>query len=214
PPPGGLPIPLVLPGLREDAAAVAAERDVLHPAGVSLEDARAAGPQVPDLDRAVRAAGGDLPAVWPEGDGLDEVGVAVEGHHLPAGRDLPELDAPVLAGGGEVAAVGAEGQVEDEAIGGEDRELLGAGGGLPELECTVPPPGRQPAAVRAEGDGVDPAGVAPEVAYLRPGGEVPHRDGPGPGNREELPLGVVGELIDAPGRAGQRHHLPSREGVP
>src|SRR5262249_39805836 len=120
--------------LRQDASAIAADRQAMHHACVRAEDNGAARPQVPDLDRACMAAGRDLAAVRAEGGALDEIGVAVEGRHLTAGRDLPELEAPVLAGRGEGTAVRAEGQVEDEALVGEERESLHARVGLPQLD--------------------------------------------------------------------------------
>ena len=68
------------------------------------------GGDVPDLDGAVQAAGGQRPAVGGEGHGENGVAVAVQGGPGPAAGDVPEINSAVEAAGGERPAVGGERQ--------------------------------------------------------------------------------------------------------
>src|SRR4051794_8207611 len=102
-----------LDGFREDTAAIAAERQPPDHTGVSLEHEGTAGPEVPELHRPVHTSAGELLPIGPEGDGMHEVGMAMQGAHVTAGRHLPELDAAILAAGGQEPAVGTESQGED-----------------------------------------------------------------------------------------------------
>ena len=172
-----------------------------------VEDDREARPPVPDLHRALHAARGQLAAVGGEGDGLHEVGVAMEHADRAAGGDLPQPDAPVLARRGEGTAVGAEGQVEDESLMAEDRQPLLAGGRVPELDRPVPAAGGQPFPVGAEGDAIDPLGMPPEFVDLRVGHDVPDLDDLRAGDREVPAVAVEGQVVDASLRARERVHF-------
>src|SRR5262249_24455646 len=71
----------------------------------------------------VAAAGGDQLAVGTEGDGVDGLGVPVEGAQLAAAGDVPDFHGTVLAAADQARAVGAVG---DGVDGGNGAELGGA----------------------------------------------------------------------------------------
>src|SRR5205085_2706116 len=69
-----------------------------------------------DADAVVGAGAGELGAVGADGDGQDELLVAVdagEGLDLLAAGDAPDLDGRITAGGEEELAIGAEGDPVD-----------------------------------------------------------------------------------------------------
>src|SRR4051794_9757339 len=125
-------------GFREEAAAIAAERQPPDHTGVSLEHDGRAGPKVPELHRPVHSSTGQLLPIGTEGDGMHEVGMAMEGAHVTAGRHLPELDAAILAAGSQEPAIGTEGQAEDESLVTEDRPVSRSSRYVPEHDRPVP----------------------------------------------------------------------------
>ena len=62
-------------------------------AGMPPEDDRAAGDHIPDLDRAIQAAGEDTPAIRVECQGINAMRVAMERGQLAASLRVPEPDA-------------------------------------------------------------------------------------------------------------------------
>ena len=185
----------------------------LHPAGVFDHDGTAR-PEVPEPDRPIQAPRADFTAIGPEGDRLDEVGMAVKRRQPPAGRDLPEPDAPVLARRDEVAAVGAEGEVQDESFVREDRQRLDARRGVTELDGVVPPAGGQPFPVGAVGEAVDPFLVAFEVVKLADGLEVPDLHDFRAGDGEPFPVGMERDLVHPASGTWERLDLLSRRHIP
>src|SRR4051794_17991383 len=189
-------------GFCEDAAAIAAERQPLDPTGVSLEDDGTAGPKVPELHPPVHTSAGELLPIGPEGDGMHEVGMAMEGAHVTAGWHLPELDAAILAAGSQEPTVGTEGQAEDESLVTEDRPVPRSSRYVPERDRPVPAARGQPLPVRTERHAIDPARVPLEIEKPGTGLDVPHLDDVGTGHRQPFAFGIERHLVHAPLGAG------------
>src|SRR5215471_17253500 len=81
--------------------------------GMPPEDDRAAGDHIPDLDRAIQAAGEDTPAIRVECQGINAMRVAMERGQLAASLRVPEPDALVVAHRHELLSIGAEGEPLD-----------------------------------------------------------------------------------------------------
>ena len=116
-----------------------------------------AGGRVPELDRAVPAAGGQPLAVGAEGDAIDPLGMPPEFVDFGAGDNVPDLD-DLRTRDGQMTAVAVECQVVDAARRGWECVRFLAGRNLVELDgegtptAVLPEAHGQRPAIRAEGD--------------------------------------------------------------
>src|SRR5262249_26503353 len=136
------------------------------------------GIDVPDLDGAVKAAGGQVPAVGVKGNGFDPVGVPAKSGDLAARRGIPDAHRPVTPGRGETPTVpgasrstGRVGRASVRVF--REGEGFGVDGDIPDTDRAVAAGGGQAAAVGTEGHTVDRAGVPDEREQLLAGCGVP-----------------------------------------
>ena len=90
-------------------------RSRTNPSWPKIVSCLLAGGRVPELDRAVPAAGGQPFPVGAERDAVDPLGMPSEIVDFRASHDVPDLD-DLRAGDRQVPAVGVEGQVVDTTL--------------------------------------------------------------------------------------------------
>src|SRR5437868_5933342 len=128
---------------------------------------------VPEANRAVRRAAGELLPVRADGEAVDEMRVPVQRQCLDARARLPNLDRTIARTAEETFAVGAEGQRQNalaQEVLPSEKPL--AGGNVPHFKHLVAPGKSQPCAVGIEGQRVDFAAGDLELDILA--GRVRH----------------------------------------
>ena len=179
-------------------------------AGMPPEDDRAADDHVPDLDRAVHAAGEDTPAIRVECQGIHAMGVAMERGQLAASLRVPEPDALVVAHRRELLSIGAEGEPLDIPAVTMNRPDLGAGGQVPELDRVVLAATDQLPAIGREGHAANPLGVSGQRLADEARLDIPDLDAFEAGQGEAAPIAVEGDGVDPANELAEGPRSPRR----